>query len=136
MRLPASEIEAVVEDVRWRGGRIGFEAKVWGTSMAPNIDHGDRILVESVPLEAIAPADVIVYRGEHGRSVAHRLVRVENRGDETVLVTRSDAPGALEERVASSQVIGRVIGVERTGPLERIWTKIRSVVARVERALR
>jgi signal peptidase I len=131
MRLPAAEIEAVIDQVRSIGGRIGFEADVWGTSMAPHIRHGDSILVESAAVSEIAVSDVIVYRGGHGRNVAHRVVRVEDRGDVPVLVTRSDAPGADDEPVFPEQVIGRVIGVERAHPLVHAVAQVRALVDRL-----
>ncbi len=131
IRLPAAEIEAVIDQVRSNGGRIGFEADVWGTSMAPHIGHGDRILVESVEFSEIEVADVIVYRGAHGRNVAHRVARVEDIGDGPRLIARSDAPGAKDEPVPPERVIGRVIGVDRARPLARFGAQVRALMSRL-----
>jgi signal peptidase I len=118
-RLPAADFDELLDDVKGRGGDFRYRADICGTSMAPAIDHRDRVLVESALPEELSVGDVVVYLGEHGRKVAHRVVGVEGHGEDAVLVTRSDAPGARDEMVARTELIGRVIGVERASP----WTR-------------
>ena len=91
------------------------------------------ILVESALPEDISPGDVVVYQARHGRNVAHRVVGVEGCGNDATLVTRSDVPGAVDERVDCTQLIGRVVGVERAGPWVRFTSLTRAAVSRLLR---
>lgn len=80
--------------------------RVRSSSMAPALLKGDRLLL--APAGTVQAGDVLVFR----RGVlllCHRVHRVE--GD--VLVMKGDAVAGSEERIASSDVVGRVRAVIR-----------------------
>jgi hypothetical protein len=105
--IPQKDLAALVSEVAKKGGKIAYQARVWGTSMAPSIGHGDRIDVRTLGEDQVAQDDVVVYSLENGRHVAHRISDTPPHpgGD---VVTRSDVPGSPLETVNLNSVIGRV----------------------------
>jgi hypothetical protein len=86
--------------------------RVAGTSMLPLIRPGDVLLVRSVDMITVERDDVILF--ERGpRLFAHRVVRVEPRGDTRVLITRGDMHSHDDPAVTESQFLGRIEGQSR-----------------------
>ncbi|MCK9459445.1 MAG: S24/S26 family peptidase [Proteobacteria bacterium] len=119
LRAPIGDIRALSREVTERGGSMRFECRLWGTSMSPGIRPGDVLVVETASLEALNVGDVIVYLGDGGREVAHRLIRREGGGGTPRMIARADVPGAREEVVTPGDLIGRVVSVRRLDPLRR-----------------
>ena len=107
MIIPQKDLAALVSEVIKKGGKIAYQARVWGTSMAPSIGHGDRIDVQTLGEDQVAQDDVVVYSLENGRHVAHRISDTPPHPDGEV-VTRSDVPGSPLETVNLRNVIGKV----------------------------
>ena len=105
--IPQKDLVALVSDVIKKGGKIAYQARMWGTSMAPSIGHGDRIDVQTLGDDQVAQNDVVVYSLENGRHVAHRVSDTPPHPDSNV-VTRSDVPGSPLKTVNRNSVIGRV----------------------------
>jgi len=85
---------------------------VTGFSMFPALRPGD--LLHIGPHGSIAEGDVVVYH-RHGRLIAHRVIR-HSAG---CVVTRGDRLKHPDSPVPTSEILGRVIGVERRGqPVE------------------
>src|SRR5258708_21738050 len=75
-----------------------------GSSMAPALRHGDRLLVEAVRADGLRPGDIaVVLRA--GRLVAHRCI---GRSDGRV-VTRGDACAVADFPITPDLVFGRVL---------------------------
>lgn len=86
--------------------------RVAGTSMLPLIRPGDVLLVRSVDMIIVERDDVILF--EQGpRLFAHRVVRVEPRGDTRVLITRGDMHSHDDPAVTELQFLGRIEGQSR-----------------------
>ncbi len=98
------------------GFRVRFRAG--GASMRPAINDGDALVLEPVGPAAVQPGDVLLYR-KHHRGIAHRVVHVR-RKDEAVVafLLRGDAEPACDEPVAPSEVLARIVAVERGSAVE------------------
>jgi signal peptidase I len=92
---------------------------VFGTSMVPSILPGDLISVQRAAISEIACGEIVLYSRE-GRMFAHRVVgragRVEQPfavQSESLLITRGDRLRYNDPPVSSSELLGRVISIER-----------------------
>jgi len=122
--LSPGDVDALARDVAARGGGLRLRARLLGTSMAPAIRSGDRLEVEAIDPGHLRSGDVAVYRGGHGRLVAHRVVRAAGEGNPDWIVTRADAPGAGDEIVAEQALLGRVRTVRRGSLLRRLVRRV------------
>ena len=101
----------VTEEILRRGSRVRFVAE--GTSMHPTLRAGDALWVAPVDPAAVRSLDILLYRGPRG-PIAHRVRRIRNApGRLTAFLLQGDAPGAGGEWVDPSQILGRVVAVER-----------------------
>jgi len=132
-----ADIRALSRQAREAGGGVRFECRLHGDSMEPGIRPGDVLLVETASAEDLSVGEVIVYDGDHGRPVAHRLVRLADEGEKRRLIARSDVPGARDEVVRPDDLIGRVVKVRRVTPpgraLHRAVAALRRRVSRARR---
>ncbi len=86
--------------------------RVRGASMWPMLRQGDLVLVERVAADALEIGDIAaVWSPRHQRPIAHRVVAL----DSCRVVTRGDNVWRRCETAAPSDVIGRVVSVERRG---------------------
>ncbi|NHX35167.1 MULTISPECIES: signal peptidase I [Halolamina] len=94
-------------------GVVGADASfvVLSGSMEPAISAGDVVVVESVPPGAIAVDDVVTYsRSDEGATVTHRVIEVDDTGDERVFYTKGDANEDADQRpVPASALVGSVV---------------------------
>lgn len=118
--LQSTEFANLVEDLLRQGKEVRFAAP--GSSMWPVIRENERITIEPVGRAPLETGDIVLYR-RGKRVMAHRILRIEPAADCAAadavgalrLILRPDAQGAGEEAVTASQVLGRVISVERGG---------------------
>lgn len=94
------------------GLSVRFRAE--GLSMYPTIRHGELITVGSVAAGEVVRGDVLLCRHSTG-VLAHRVVAITGYGSERLLRLRGDAKMACDTPVAPSDVIGKVLSVERNG---------------------
>jgi signal peptidase I len=85
-----------------------------GSSTNPWIRKGDILTIRRVDPAAIRRGHVVFYRSG-GSLFAHRVVGKVQGQNELLLVTRRDAVPSPDAPVAASQVLGRVIWIERFG---------------------
>jgi hypothetical protein len=95
-----------------QGCRVRF--RPGGQSMRPAIEDGEAALVEPVRPAQVRRGDIILYRFERG-VIAHRVRRIEKRGKEFVFTTRGDASRTDDAPVTETDLLGRVVAVERDG---------------------
>jgi hypothetical protein len=92
--------------------------RVFGTSMVPAILPGDHVLIQRAMLEEILPGEIAVFL-RLGRLFVHRvldrkLMKVATNGhQELCLVTRGDRQRDCDLPVYSSELLGRVVFIER-----------------------
>src|SRR3989344_3712388 len=89
----------------WKFGTQYPIASITSGSMWPSLHRGDMIFIQAVPVEALAPGDIVVWQNPKGFTV-HRLVRVNENG---TMVTKGDANFKDDEPVAIENLIGRTV---------------------------
>ena len=104
----AEEVVRIFGEVRLR---------VFGNSMVPCILPGDLVSVQRAYLHDISPGEVVLTL-QNGRLFVHRVVNrkvvgVAGRPDELFLITRGDRLRHDDCPVSSSELLGRVVSVER-----------------------
>lgn len=81
--------------------------EVLGSSMLPVIRPGDVLRVKAGPVQ---PGDIVVFAGE-GALCAHRLISLSGG----IAIARGDGNRRYDSPFPSSQILGRVIDLQRAG---------------------
>jgi signal peptidase I len=87
--------------------------RVFGTSMAPSILPGDFISVQRAILPEISSGEIVLYARE-GRIFAHRAVGRTSDSEHALLITRGDRLRHNDPPVSSSELLGKVISIQRS----------------------
>ena len=116
--LKREDFTSITQKVLGREKTLRFKAK--GESMRPFIRDGDILEITPVNGEGIRLGDVIFYRAEKGRTVAHRVIERIIEDGRLVFLTKGDSNTGEGEKVYLEQVIGRVKAIERMGRKIRI----------------
>ena len=106
---------AIVDSLLADGLSVRFRAG--GRSMLPTVRDGDCVTVAPVDPRAVAVGDVLFCRTWRG-PVAHRVASIGARQRDArprLFTLRGDASLGNDRPVAASDVIGRVISVDRGG---------------------
>ena len=91
---------------------------VFGTSMVPSVLPGDQVLIQRATPEEILPGEIAVFL-RSGRLFVHRVVdrrvmAAAPKAEETLcLITRGDRQRNCDPPVQSSELLGRVVTIER-----------------------
>ena len=111
----------VVIDMLKRGYGVCFRAR--GRSMNPTIQEGEKIAVEPVAPANVRAGHIVLYRSDRG-VIAHRVVKIQRRrgdsrtvptGEALIFLLRGDASRTCDEPIESTQILGKVVSVERDG---------------------
>lgn len=94
------------------GGSISVRAL--GTSMIPSIWPGDLLMIDSISPQQIVTGDVILFR-QQSRFYIHRIVCTDTSGCSISWITRGDALLEEDPPVRPSELLGRVVAIERNG---------------------
>ena len=90
--------------------------RVFGTSMVPSILPGDLVSIQQANLIEISQGEIVLFL-RSGRLFVHRVVRKEcsavEEFAEACLITRGDRQQQDDAPVSSSELLGRVVSVER-----------------------
>lgn len=91
--------------------------RVVGTSMVPSMLPGDLVLVRRAELHEISRGEVVLFL-RNGRLIVHRVVdrkvaAAASGADEPCLITRGDRLRRSDPPVSSSELLGRVVSIER-----------------------
>lgn len=92
--------------------------RVIGTSMLPTLWPGDRLRVEAADPGSLQRGEVVVC-ASGGRLVVHRLIDRLSQESGLQLITRGDRLRHTDAPVAAEALLGRVVGVGRSGGAER-----------------
>ena len=93
--------------------------RVYGTSMVPSILPGDIVSIAQAHLENVAPGEVVSFL-QGGRLFVHRVVRCDAPAEDMLadasrLITRGDRLQHEDPPVSGTELLGRVVHVERGG---------------------
>jgi signal peptidase I len=91
--------------------------RVFGTSMVPSILPGDLVSIHRAGVQDISPGEVVLFF-RHGRLFVHRVVDRQaavttDSPGEPRLITRGDRLRQDDPAVSSSELLGRVVSIER-----------------------
>lgn len=109
--LPGHILDAAL-DVWSQAGEHHF-IPITGHSMLPLIQDGDRVLVAHGCTD-VRRGEVIVFWHEDGL-VAHRVLHVHDGDAGPIFVTKGDNASQFDPPSSSSEIVGRVLAVERDG---------------------
>jgi signal peptidase len=84
--------------------------RVTGSSMLPAVRPGDVLLIRHCSIEEPDLGDVVLFTRQR-RLFAHRVVSRSS----ACLVTQGDAIAAPDPAVSASELLGKVVGVQRRG---------------------
>lgn len=114
---PSAEVLQAAVDV-W--GELGWQHAigVTGQSMWPTIRHGDRVWL-AFGVASVDAGDVIVYRAGE-KLLVHRVVKIWGSPGRRRLIAQGDHSIRQDPPLDESQIVGRVVSVERRGRNRRL----------------
>jgi signal peptidase I len=110
--------------------------RVFGTSMVPSVLPGDLVLVHRANMEEISTSEIVLFL-QMGRLFVHRVVdrkimAAADGHEESFLITRGDRQRDHDAPVSSSELLGRVVSIERDHrKIELVPNKVNRFVARL-----
>jgi signal peptidase I len=113
VRCQGHDFEELVVCLLKAGHILRFRAR--GFSMHPLVRDGDILIVRPVDGNEMRVGDIVLYRTLSRGIVAHRIVEMHRRGGPALFVVRGDATSTPDPEVLWSQVLGRVVSIERAG---------------------
>ena len=118
-----SEFEELAAQLLGAGHAMRFRAR--GSSMYPLVQDGDMLDVCPVGDTAIDVDDIVLYRSSRNGIVVHRVAAIIGQGEKVTLRVKGDSVGKADPEVQESQVLGRVVNIERRGrriaPAPHLW---------------
>jgi signal peptidase I len=87
-----------------------------GVSMLPTLWPGDVLTIQSVRPEQVEPGEIVLYM-RHDRFFIHRMVSKDLTRGKALLVTRGDCILEDDPPVGRSELLGKVIEVQRSGSI-------------------
>jgi hypothetical protein len=117
-----SMLETLITDCLESGRAVRFRAS--GRSMHPTIRQNEVVVVAPIEPVCLALGDIVLSRcGE--KMTAHRLVQIdvedlsdvidEQAQGRAMMVLRGDACNVCDPPIPESQIVGKVVAVERQG---------------------
>lgn len=96
------------------GDFFGYQIyTVASSSMIPDYNIGDTLLVKKVPISEIKVGDAVTYKGEDRTLkdliITHRVEKIESGDDELVFHTKGIANNIEDPLVYEHQILGKVI---------------------------
>lgn len=111
------------------GKSVRFNAL--GDSMFPFIHNGDLVLVEPIKAECLKTGDVILYEGENGHCLLHRIIHKRNLAGSLEFQIQADNILKPDGWVSSDGVFGRLTQFYQDG----VWLKMGSIGSRAANLL-
>lgn len=105
-------------DLLRNGRSVRFSAP--GHSMYPTIRDGETLIVQPIKAARVAVGDIILHAVDQ-RLIAHRVVKIVNSKSFPAadgaceFIFKADASSSLNEPVKPSQILGKVVSIERNG---------------------
>lgn len=111
MMFKTLEKELMVETLE-KGDKLRFKAL--GGSMTPFIRSGDIITIEPVNHRNIVVGDILFYEAD-SEFLVHRLIEKRENKENSIYTTKGDSLTSPDKPVNDSQIMGKVIKIERNG---------------------
>jgi signal peptidase I len=111
----------VTAELLQRGARVRFRAI--GESMQPTIEDGELIAVEPVSPSVIRRGDILLYRGDGGVRI-HRVIGISRSERNHSFRLCGDASVSSDTPIEATQILGRVVAVERRGQSRTLDTRL------------
>ena len=108
--VPKAVACGMAEEVVRAFGKIRL--RVVGTSMVPSLLPGDLISIQRADLSEILRGGIVLF-SQNGRLLVHRVVSRSNSLGAPCLITRGDRLRHNDPPVFSSELLGRVVSIER-----------------------
>jgi len=125
----------VVRSVVGAGGAVRFRAD--GDSMRPTIRGGEIVTAAPIVDGRIVAGDVLLFRSA-GRVLAHRVIAIDATAADRIVCLRGDAKTGCDAPARVSQIVARVVSVERNGRTirldgiaARLTYRVRAAVSRI-----
>ena len=105
-------------DLLRNGRSVRFSAP--GHSMYPTIRDGETLVVQSIKASTVSVGDIILHAVDQ-RLIAHRVVKIRNTKSfsdaeaSCEFIFKADASSSFNEPVKPSQILGKVVSIERNG---------------------
>jgi signal peptidase len=107
-----SDLLKLCQEVLGKGSTFQFRAL--GGSMFPFIRPGDLLTSKAVEPTDLSIGEVLLYERE-GRSFVHRLIKKKIINGTQLFITRGDHLTFSDPAIPGSQILGKVICIERRG---------------------
>jgi ATP-binding cassette subfamily B protein len=104
-----------------------LQLRMQGFSMFPTLQPGDKGLVQKCSASNIKAGDIIVVR-KNQTFIAHRLIRIETHGKDTLYICRGDQNGFEDKPAGENEVVGKLVSFERKGRVTNINTPKMNVI--------
>jgi hypothetical protein len=88
------------------------QLRAWGTSMLPIIWPGDLVTIESAAPNELIPGDILLLLRDKSFFL-HRLVERSETENSFSWITRGDAMPQNDPPTAASQILGRLVRIDR-----------------------
>ncbi|MCY9593174.1 peptidase S24 [Paenibacillus chitinolyticus] len=122
-------------------GRVEIPSR--GTSMRPLIREGSVCAFVPVAAADLRRGDIVLFEGEEGGLIAHRLIRRGEEGPQAPLLCKGDANIGFDPLVPAAKVLARLETISRDGrvssrlsPGFRIWGRIMTAFPALSRGFR
>jgi len=142
-----AKLDLVAELLRCSGA---VRLKAWGASMLPSLWPGDLLTIQTVAHDDVVPGEIVLVMRDN-RFLVHRLVEKQRVQDCVSWITRGDAMPHDDAPVAASELLGRVVAINRGNrslvPVRRLsllqsalawmlcrWGRFRSLTLRMQAA--
>jgi len=112
--------------------------QIYGTSMWPLLRLEDRVILE-VPCSPDVQCGEIVLVQQPNGFLLHRIIKIWHENGENYCLTRGDNSLCADQPVTASDVIGRMIALERNGcriffdhGLYKVWGRCRGYISYIK----
>jgi len=95
-----------------------LRVKALGWSMVPSILPGDTVFISNCGITEVDRGDIVLFSREQ-RFFIHRVITIDDCGDQQMLATRGDAMPHNDPPVRASELLGKVEHIIRNGKLIR-----------------
>jgi len=102
---------SLFEDILKKG--LCLRVKVTGKSMTPFLNGGEIVSIKKVRPEILHTGDLIFFKNSSGQPILHRIMGRQKKNNIILFQTKGDAFTAFDEPVPSTNILGRVIKIEK-----------------------